>query len=409
MERKSIGTFIAALRRANGMTQKDLAEKLSVSDKAVSRWERDESLPDLMLLPVIADIFHITVDELLRGERKTEDEQEAAPDPARLKKQTKRILIVQMNRLRSHNYIALGIGALGVLAAIICNFGLTLGFVGFCVGALCVAFSAVTAYLFHQGAVQAADDEEFDQESVRWYKETIAGWSKRMVVMLLAMISLCLPMSLAAVGNSYGYRDAFVTEGTWLLGSVMCLATTETIASYVFWHRKGKSDKLHGITVRITCGVMALTLLALALVPETVVFARKNGDVYTDLDEFIQDINTLWQTERENGYSGYHATTMVEPLDSAVSAADATLEHIYDREGNVLASYHRPYSVTGIRCSFDTDGEIATIMVWDEWDERLASVQRENICLVLCALYVLEPVLAYGVYCLMNNKKKGSR
>ena len=70
MERKSIGSFIAALRRANGMTQKDLAEKLSVSDKAVSRWERDESMPDLMLLPVIADVFHISVDELLRGEKK---------------------------------------------------------------------------------------------------------------------------------------------------------------------------------------------------------------------------------------------------------------------------------------------------------------------------------------------------
>ena len=42
MEKKTIGSFIAALRRANGLTQKELAEKLNVSDKAVSRWERDE-------------------------------------------------------------------------------------------------------------------------------------------------------------------------------------------------------------------------------------------------------------------------------------------------------------------------------------------------------------------------------
>ena len=72
MERKSIGTLIAALRRANGLTQKQLADQLGVSDKAVSRWERDESLPDLTLLPVIADLFHITVDELLRGERRAQ-------------------------------------------------------------------------------------------------------------------------------------------------------------------------------------------------------------------------------------------------------------------------------------------------------------------------------------------------
>ena len=69
MEKKTLGTFLAALRKANGMTQKDLADRLNVSDKAVSRWERDENCPDLTLIPVIADIFGVTSDELLRGER----------------------------------------------------------------------------------------------------------------------------------------------------------------------------------------------------------------------------------------------------------------------------------------------------------------------------------------------------
>lgn len=409
MERKSIGTFIAALRRANGMTQKDLAEKLSVSDKAVSRWERDESLPDLMLLPVIADIFHITVDELLRGERKPEDAQGIAADPVRLKKQTKRMLIVQLNRLRNRNYIVLGIGALGVLAAIICNFGLSRGFVGFCVGVVCVAFAAVIACFFQQGAMQAADDEDFDQESVHWYKETVAKWNKRMLVMLSATLSFCLPMVLAAAGNSYGYRDTFVTEGTWLLGSAMCLSTLETIASYVFWRMNGKCDKLHGIAVRIVCFAMAVTLLSFALVPDVAVLARKNGMVYTDLNEFLEDINDIWQNEQENGYSGYHATTAVEALHAEVSAEEAALEQIYDTEGNVLASFHRPYSVTGIRCTFDADGEISTIMMWDEWGERLAATQQSNMHFVLSALYILEPLMAYGVYCLLNNQMKGSK
>ncbi|MEG0306261.1 MAG: helix-turn-helix transcriptional regulator, partial [Oscillospiraceae bacterium] len=66
MERKSIGSFIAVLRKANGLTQKDLAEKLNVSDKSVSRWERDDGAPDLSLVPVIAEIFGVTCDELLR-------------------------------------------------------------------------------------------------------------------------------------------------------------------------------------------------------------------------------------------------------------------------------------------------------------------------------------------------------
>ena len=77
MEQKTIGKFITALRKANGMTQKDLAEKLNVSDKTVSRWERDEGAPDLSMIPVIAEIFDVTCDELLRGERKSPAEREA--------------------------------------------------------------------------------------------------------------------------------------------------------------------------------------------------------------------------------------------------------------------------------------------------------------------------------------------
>ena len=61
MEKKTIGKFISALRRANGVTRKELAERLFVSDKTVSRWECDECTPDLTLIPVIAELFGVTV------------------------------------------------------------------------------------------------------------------------------------------------------------------------------------------------------------------------------------------------------------------------------------------------------------------------------------------------------------
>ncbi len=69
MEKKTLGSFISALRRAQGLTQQEVADRLAVSNKAVSRWERDEAMPDILLLPAIADLFGVTVDELLRGER----------------------------------------------------------------------------------------------------------------------------------------------------------------------------------------------------------------------------------------------------------------------------------------------------------------------------------------------------
>ena len=71
MENKSLGTFIAFLRKEKRLTQKQLAELLNVSDKTVSHWECDETSPDISLLPLLAETLGVTVDELLKGEKKT--------------------------------------------------------------------------------------------------------------------------------------------------------------------------------------------------------------------------------------------------------------------------------------------------------------------------------------------------
>ncbi len=68
----SLGNRIAYYRRLNAMTQEELSCKLNVSPQAVSKWEQQLSSPDIMLLPVIAEVFHISVDELFGRKIKTE-------------------------------------------------------------------------------------------------------------------------------------------------------------------------------------------------------------------------------------------------------------------------------------------------------------------------------------------------
>lgn len=63
---------IGKLRREAGMTQLDLAERLNYSDKAVSKWERGESVPDVGTLKAIAELFSVTVDYLLRADHPLE-------------------------------------------------------------------------------------------------------------------------------------------------------------------------------------------------------------------------------------------------------------------------------------------------------------------------------------------------
>ena len=70
MDAKEIGKTIAALRKKGGMTQAQLAEKLHVSDKAISRWENGNGFPEISLFPSLAEVFGVTVDYLLTGRRK---------------------------------------------------------------------------------------------------------------------------------------------------------------------------------------------------------------------------------------------------------------------------------------------------------------------------------------------------
>ena len=67
MKEKTMGSLIAELRKAKGMTQLELANFLGVTDKAVSKWERDLSCPDVNTLPKLAQILGVSVDELLQA------------------------------------------------------------------------------------------------------------------------------------------------------------------------------------------------------------------------------------------------------------------------------------------------------------------------------------------------------
>ena len=70
MDATKIGRFIGAERRAKGWTQRQLADKLQLTDKAISRWETGKGLPDVSLLLPLANVLDITVGELLAGERR---------------------------------------------------------------------------------------------------------------------------------------------------------------------------------------------------------------------------------------------------------------------------------------------------------------------------------------------------
>lgn len=77
MNINNVGNFIAQLRKEANMTQSDVADALHISHQAVSKWERLESLPDITILPGLAKLFDISIDELLNGKKKALEEKES--------------------------------------------------------------------------------------------------------------------------------------------------------------------------------------------------------------------------------------------------------------------------------------------------------------------------------------------
>lgn len=69
MEQQKIGVFLRALRTEKGLTQEQLAEKMGVTNRSVSRWETGTSLPDISLLVELAEFYGVELRELLNGER----------------------------------------------------------------------------------------------------------------------------------------------------------------------------------------------------------------------------------------------------------------------------------------------------------------------------------------------------
>ena len=82
MDQKKVGAFLKDLRREKGITQEQLAEELGVSGRTISRWETGNNMPDISLLVEIAEFFDVSIPEIIKGERKSEDMKEEAKEVA---------------------------------------------------------------------------------------------------------------------------------------------------------------------------------------------------------------------------------------------------------------------------------------------------------------------------------------
>ena len=169
LDKSSFGKFLAQLRKERGWTQKDLAEELYISDKAVSKWERGLSLPDVSLLLPLAEKLGVTVTELLEGSRTPQEKRFTAAEVDEL---VRRALTFQteppertQERVKKYLPLYAVCSVLGVAeAAAVWVLGLVSAEVGLIVGAvLGVVYGAYALFWMEETLPRYYDENRISQ------------------------------------------------------------------------------------------------------------------------------------------------------------------------------------------------------------------------------------------------------
>lgn len=404
MEKMTIGKFIAALRRASGMTQKELGERLYVSDKTISRWERDECTPELNLIPAIAEIFSVTSDELLRGQRRT-DTGDSPDTAARLKaksdKQWRTLLQRRTVRFRNLSLISRGIALAGLIAAAICDLCFTQALLGFCLGLVFLIAAGIAQLCFVSTAWLHADEDEPEHHGdIRTFNDALTGTTVSVFSLIGCLFAFLLPLLL--VDAYYG-----LATGSWLL-----LGFCTTVISLVLGHiiyvlairsilvRRGllieanaemaarerhllkKFLKRAGI-VTAACLVLVFAAQAIGTTPYT------TPEKFTSWAAFEQRMYDLAIAQRQEAWDGFTVIPLpggyqvMDGHDALTSEISFPTDTLTDKDGNVLCTYHVSDDIAAISCTFGKSADGLPVRVWTPEALRGGYERQQTVCTAL--------------------------
>ncbi|MBO5178453.1 MAG: helix-turn-helix domain-containing protein [Lachnospiraceae bacterium] len=440
MEAKTIGKFITALRKANGMTQKDLAEKLNVSDKTISRWERDEGAPDLSMIPVIAEIFDVTCDELLRGERKSPAEREAARETtaepqdsveafttspreefsAKSEKQLKRLLKVTTSQFKNRTYIALGLSVLGIIVALICNLAFLKATLGGLLGMIFYAASIICQFIFHNRAALSVDDSGIDEESLAKFKRDTIRLTEKSIGFTVACLGFTSPLMLvdAYLGLSAGslFLWGMIGASLFLLiyGIVLYFFHASLVRNGSYPLDEQKLIKFHHNHKLL--GRCAIVLALLIFITYNVQqwaaypYRLQKGTVYNDYESFVtymeQDIQRTYQFIG-NDFTGNdmyvteqipNSTVYYDEFGNETSADEALHRTLLDKNGNVVCEFIQRNGDVSTYDYTPGDGTALPITVYTYEDWHTAKMLSKNIKLLFFPVYLLEVIAVIIFY-----------
>lgn len=418
MEKKTMGSFIAALRRANGMTQKELAERLNVSDKSVSRWECDEGYPDLSLIPVIAEIFSVTSDELLKGERKTEERSDAQFSE-KGKKEKERVKAEAKRRFRSSSIISMGLSLLALVVAAAINLGLVRAYIAFFSSLSILLLSVVLETIFLSSYISRNKDE--DNGGTVDFGVLRTGEVSFSIV--AAVLGFLLPLVVLVSDANFG-----LTGGSWILyGSLFSAAflALSLIAIHIINGTLVKKDKVYltpekkerycrlhrlkSISILSFAVILAITiLLHVALTEIWGPRSVMKGTRFTDYESFIAFIEKDEKDPRNyrDGEVVLSEVTYYDMDGNVVTKDKAFTRHITDINGDVVLTYvQRNHTVLSVSYSPSSGSVLPiTVYTYDDYEEAIKVIARRNV--IFAFIYAFEVVITILIYFFFRKEIK---
>lgn len=426
MEKKTIGGFIAALRKANGMTQKDLAERLNVSDKTVSRWERDDGAPDLAAIPAIAEIFGVTCDELLRGERKSPAERaevtEETETTPKAEKQRQRLLKSTLSQYKNRTYIAMGVSVVGMIVALICNLAFLKAVLGFFLGAIFFAASIVCQAVFVNKAFYSVEDAGLDTGVLSDFKKKVVAFAKKSIGLTVAFIGFTFPLILVDAYVGLG-SDSLLIWGS--MGATVFLLIYAVVLYFLNASllKKGVyslSEKEAAVyrrnhKLKRTCTIVLVVLLALTFVGHQFAttiwgpYSIMKGTTFEDYDSFIEYMEQ--DVPASPTYNDSHKESAAVPVPeeqigtptyydeygNEISEEEALTSRLKDKNGNVVCEYVHRRSFVSLRYT-PKDGTVLPITVCTEDDLQEARQVAAVRHVIFGAAYCIECLAVVLVY-----------
>ncbi|MBO5196068.1 MAG: helix-turn-helix transcriptional regulator [Clostridia bacterium] len=409
MERKSIGSFIAVLRKANGLTQRELADKLGISDKAVSRWERDETAPDLSLIPAIAEIFGVTSDELLRGERAGEKSAFPEKQAEKTEKQIKALLKKVRTKFFTKSLICILISLVGLFSAMICNCAFYKKDLGFIVALIFLATSLVLGIIFTYLSYASIDDAEQESRELAATRRYIIKKAFLIICFNVCVLAFCLPLAIFDLQLVIDIHNVFIRTEYWIFYGTLCVLFALLLCFFanIIVDRVAQEKGIYSTDESILQArkknfrVFARPALSLGKIFVPVILVTIIAHIIClstfTVEFFLKDKGTQWHSIES--FVEYMETTTTDEYP----AYAYNTRYLYNNYGELVCSY-KPcnQSVYDIKTSNTPDNlPIITYSHEEYWDARDLAVGI-NACFVIA--YIIEGVTLVTLYTVKTVK-----